>query len=171
MPRTRRHITTSSSANSTEDPHHSMGPGTSMRTPQMNAQVEEVATQINAQVEEVGPQMNAQAQEDGPLHQSAAESDEPQLFRGSKRTTRTWDVQIRVGNGELKRKKLHAIDVYSLPPGEKVVVEWNSRNQPVGVCSLNFLATLQVIVRTFLSDMKSGKRFQSSIKIMCGTIL
>ncbi|XP_039141236.1 uncharacterized protein LOC120278524 [Dioscorea cayenensis subsp. rotundata] len=87
--------------------------------------------QINAQVQEGGPQINAQVQEGGPVHQSAVERDEPQLFRGCKRSTRTWDVQIRDGNGELKRQKMRAIDVYSLPPGEKVVVEWNSRDQPV----------------------------------------
>ncbi|XP_039129011.1 uncharacterized protein LOC120265186 [Dioscorea cayenensis subsp. rotundata] len=120
MSRTKRHIMTSNSANSIVDPTHSIDPGTSMPTPQ-----------INAQVEEVGPQINAQVQEGGHVHQSAVERDEPQLFRGCKRSTTTWDVKIRDGNGELKRQKMQTIDVYSLRQGEKVVVEWNSRNQLV----------------------------------------
>lgn len=35
------------------------------------------------------------------------------------------------GSGEVKGRKLRAIDIFSLPPGERVIVDWNNRNQPV----------------------------------------
>lgn len=109
MPRTKRHVTSSVSTNLNEDSGRSNAP---------------CATSLV-------PPITAEEHKDVALHPEQIETTEPSLVRGNKRSARTWDVQIKDGNGEVKRRKLRAIDIFSLPPGERVIVEWNSQNQPV----------------------------------------
>lgn len=35
------------------------------------------------------------------------------------------------GNGKMKRKTIRAINIFSLPLGERIVVEWNSMNHAI----------------------------------------
>ena len=37
------------------------------------------------------------------------------------------------GNGEVKRHRMQAIDIFSLPPGERVIVDWNRQDQPINM--------------------------------------
>ncbi|KAH7669153.1 hypothetical protein IHE45_11G059200 [Dioscorea alata] len=110
MPRTKRHVTSNVSTNPNEDSGHSDAPcATSLVPPITTEEHKDVAVQ---------PEQ--------------IETTDPSLVRGNKRSARAWDVQIKVdGNGEMKRRKLRAIDIFTLPPGERVIVEWNNQNQPV----------------------------------------
>lgn len=73
MPRTRRHTTSTHSSNQTEASGRSIDPSTPAPTPSTNARERQKA----------------------PPQTEHVETTEAQVIRGRKRSTRTWDVQIR----------------------------------------------------------------------------
>ncbi|KAM0947303.1 hypothetical protein DsansV1_C08g0084751 [Dioscorea sansibarensis] len=53
------------------------------------------------------------------------------LFEAVKEVQEHGTCRLDDGNGEVKRHRMRAIDIFSLPPGERVIVDWNRRNQSI----------------------------------------
>ena len=59
------------------------------------------------------------------------------------------------GNGEVKRHRMRAIDIFSLPPGERVIVDWNRWDQPIDM-SGGLLAQFLGHIATNCEDFPIG---------------